>query len=248
MKKLLALALALPLVAACSPVRTVDPNDPRAVARMGHVMELEHRDWAETSDMMIDSMLRSGALARVENPVIAMGEITNDTMQRFDTDFLMRRIRSELVNSGQAQIAMALPTRQVTGHRYEPTRGELHVVQTGAHPHTASITVDGQRRVEYTRWTAEDETTHRMREMRDNVEWDQRTVAPTGTLVAPNLSMSGKMLQRNLRVPGTLFRASHDRVEYSLQLVLTDLRTGLSVWEEHRPLIREGRRGTAPRW
>ncbi|MCL2369509.1 MAG: penicillin-binding protein activator LpoB [Alphaproteobacteria bacterium] len=202
MKKLLTLTLALTLATACAPVQNIDTTDTRQVARMTNVMELEHRDWVATSDMMIDSMLRSGAFARIENPVIAMGPMVNDTMQRFDTNVFMAHIRSYLVNSGRVQMATA--------------------------------------------FAGEDETAFRARTMRDNIEFDQATIAGTGTMVAPNMSMSGRMIQRNLNVPGGMFARNQVRVEYSLQLTLTDLRTGLSVWEEHRPIIRQGR--NAPRW
>jgi len=204
MKKtsLLCALCSLLFITACAPVQVIDTGDARQVARMSNVMELEHRDWVATSDMMIDSMLRSGAFNRVENPVIAMGPMVNDTMQRFDTNVFMAHIRSYLVNSGRVQMATA--------------------------------------------FAGEDETAFRARTLRDNVEFDQRTVQATGTMIAPNMSMSGRMLQRNINVPGGMFTRSQVRVEYSLQLELTDLRTGLSVWEEHRPLIRQGR--NAPRW
>jgi len=189
-------------VVGCGGTKVIDTNDNRAVSGMTHVMELEHRDWTATADVMIKSMLSSGAFARVKNPVIAMGTMTNDTKQRFDTDVLMRKIRSDLVNSGKVQMA--------------------------------------------TNFTGEDTTSDAMRAQRGNAEFDAGTIARTGTLVAPNMSMHGKMLQRNLHVPGGWFTSSKVRVEYSLQLVLTDLKTGLSVWEEERPIIKQGK--NAPRW
>ncbi|MCL2757857.1 MAG: penicillin-binding protein activator LpoB [Alphaproteobacteria bacterium] len=190
------------LLAGCGGTRVIDTTDQRAVAGMAHVMELEHRDWTDTADMMVKSMLDSGAFRRIENPVIAMGPMINDTKQRFDTDILVRKIRSDLVNSGRAQMA--------------------------------------------TNFTGEDTTSDAMRAQRGNVEFDAATIAARGTLVAPNMSLSGKMIQRNLHVPGTTFTRSQERVEYYLQLVLTDLRTGLSVWEEERQIVKQGR--NAPRW
>jgi hypothetical protein len=201
MNKALILALTLALVS-CGGTQVIDTTDNHQVAGMRHVMELEFRDWEATAEHMIDSMLKSGAFRRVENPVIAMGPMINDTKQRFDTDILVRKIRSDLVNSGRAQIA--------------------------------------------TNFGGEDTTSDRMREQRGNAEFDAATIARQGTLVAPNMSLSGKMIQRNLHVPGGTFSRSQERVEYYLQLVLTDLRTGLSTWEEERPIIKQGR--NAPRW
>ena len=98
-----------------------------------------------------------------------------------------------------------------------------------------SVNFDGQ-----------DTTSDAMRAMRGNEEFDQATIAARGTLVAPNLSLSGRMIQRNLRLQGGWFGGATTRVEYYLQMTLTDLRTGLSVWEATRPIIREGRH--APTW
>ena len=97
-----------------------------------------------------------------------------------------------------------------------------------------------------TNFSGEDTTTEKMRSMRANAEYDQETIAKTGTLVAPNMSLSGKMLQRNLKLDSGWFSSVDTRVEYYLQLTLTDLKTGLSVWEDEQPIIKEGTH--APTW
>ena len=169
---------------------------------MQDVMELEYRDWTNTAEKMTESMMKSGAFKQVKNPVIAMGNIVNDTQQRFDTDVLTKKIRTTLLKSGTAQIA--------------------------------------------TNFTGEDSTTNKVRAQRANAEYDQETIAKTGTLVAPNMSLSGKMLQRNLKLESGIFSSVDTRVEYYLQLTLTDLKTGLSVWEDEQPIIKEGTH--APTW
>ena len=97
-----------------------------------------------------------------------------------------------------------------------------------------------------TNFSGEDTTTEKMRSMRSNAEYDQETIAKTGTLIAPNMSLSGKMLQRNLKLESGWFSSVDTRVEYYLQLTLTDLKTGLSVWEDEQPIIKEGTH--APTW
>ena len=207
MKKIILLtAASCVLLAACSSTKVVDLDDKSEVAGMSDVMELEYRDWGRTADKMVDSMLKSGSFAKIDKPVIAMGPMINDTMQRFDTDILVKKIRSQLVNSGHAQVA--------TSFRNDKK--------------------------------AEDESTHNMRNQRDNAEYAASTVASKGTLVAPNMSLSGKMLQRNLKIDNGWFSNKDNRVEYYLQLTLTDLKTGLSVWEDERPIVKEGKR--APKW
>ena len=201
MKKLLPIALCA-VLAGCGGTRVVDLENERDVATMQDVMELEYRDWTKTAENMTDSMLKSNALTRVKNPVIAVANIKNDTMQRFDTDILIKKIRTTVLKSGRAQIA--------------------------------------------TNFTGEDTTSNTVRSTRGNDEYNQSTFAGKGTLVAPNLSLSGKMLQRNLKIESGWFSSVDTRVEYYLQLTLTDLKTGLSVWEDEKPIVKEG--DHAPTW
>ena len=201
MKKLLPIALCAVLTG-CTQTRVVDLDNEREVSQMQDVMELEYRDWEKTAANMTDSMLKSGALSGVKKPIIAVANIKNDTMQRFDTDILIKKIRTTILKSGRAQIA--------------------------------------------TNFTGEDTTSNTMRNTRGNNEYDQTTFANTGTLVAPNMSLSGKMIQRNLKLNSGWFSSVDTRVEYYLQLTLTDLKTGLSVWEDEQPIVKEG--DHAPTW
>jgi len=244
--KITALAFAT-LLAACGGTEVIDTDDAVAVKEMDNVMELEYRDWTKTSDKMVGSMLKSPAFANVKNPIIAMGPMINDTMQRFDTDVLTKKIRTELVNSGKAKIATSFQSKTVTATGYMPVKSELNAVSVGGKKDTTvNAKADGWVKVEYEKPVSEDDSTHQMRALRDNAEYDKNTIAAKGTLVAPNMSLSGKMIQRNMRVDGGFFSSGKERVEYYLQLTLTDLKTGLSVWEDERPIIKEGKK--APRW
>ena len=201
MKKLLPIALCAVLTA-CGGTRVVDLDNAREVETMQDVMELEYRDWTKTAEKMTDSMLKSNALSGVSKPIIAVADVKNDTMQRFDTDILIKKIRTTILKSGRAQIA--------------------------------------------TNFTGEDTTSNKVRNTRGNDEYDQSTFANKGTLVAPNMSLSGKMIQRNLKLNSGWFSSVDTRVEYYLQLTLTDLKTGLSVWEDEQPIVKEG--DHAPNW
>lgn len=201
MKKLLPIALCAVLTG-CGGTRVVDLDNQQEVATMQDVMELEYRDWEKTAANMTDSMLKGNALTGINKPIIAVANIKNDTMQRFDTDILIKKIRATIVKSGRAQIA--------------------------------------------TNFTGEDATSNTVRATRGNDEYDQSTFATKGTLVAPNMSLSGKMIQRNLKLESGWFSAVDTRVEYYLQLTLTDLKTGLSVWEDEQPIVKEGTH--APTW
>lgn len=201
MKKIIPITLCA-ILAACGGTSVVDLNNEKEVANMQNVMELEYRDWTNTAEKMTQSMISSGALNQTQKPVIAIANIVNDTTQRFDTDVLIKKIRTTLLKSGRAQIA--------------------------------------------TNFSGEDLTTEKMRSKRSDAEYDQSTIAKTGTLVAPNMSLSGKMLQRNLKLDSGWFSSVDTRTEYYLQLTLTDLKTGLSVWEDEQPIIKEGTH--APTW
>ena len=141
-----------------------------------------------------------------------------------------------MLKSGVAQIAVSFKNGQDLQTVLLPSDTKSGTrVQT---PSGAIIAVNSAN--------AEDETTYNMRSQRDNDEYDKKTFADKGTLVAPNMSLSGKMLQRNLKLDSGWFSSVDTRTEYYLQLTLTDLKTGLSVWEDEQPIIKEG--DHAPTW
>lgn len=184
--------LAAVLVSGCATeTRYVDP-----AADDGPVsMSLDYRDFERAATEAVEDMLASGA---VDNPdggryIMVVSRITNDTMQRIDTDQLVKKIRVSLLRSGKV----------VT---------------------TTAVGLNG----------AEDEMSMRSRELRDSEEFDQSGVQRKGTLQAPDLSLSGKLMQRNHQVGGD------QQVEYYIQLTLTDLASGLAFWEGETPIIKRG--------
>ncbi|MFZ2145634.1 MAG: penicillin-binding protein activator LpoB [Sedimentisphaerales bacterium] len=163
------------------------------------VMALDYRDFAQAASEMIQSMISSGALKKPGGGryVMTTGRVTNDTMQRIDTDQLMAKIEEELLNSGQ-------------------------VVMTSA--------VGGKG--------APDKMIYDMRDIRDSStgdEFKQETLAGKKTLIAPELSVSGKILQRNIR-----YDNNRQQVEYYFQLMITDLTTGLRFWQKESIIGKRG--------
>ena len=192
LKRAIVLSASVLVLAGCAtPTRYVDPaadNGPVA-------MTMDYRDFEKAATEAVDDMLASGA---VSNPnggryIMVVSRITNDTMQRIDTDQLTKKIRVALLRSGKV----------VT---------------------TTAVGLIG----------AEDEMTMRARELRNSEEFDQSGVQKKGTLQAPDLSLSGKILQRNHKV------GDEQQVEYYIQLSLTDLATGLAFWEGETPIIKRG--------
>jgi uncharacterized protein (TIGR02722 family) len=159
------------------------------------VMALDYRDFEMAASQMIQSLLGSGALRKDDGSryVVATGRIVNDTMQRIDTDQLMAKIETEMLNSGQAVMTSA--------------------VGSGT-----------------------DEMIHETRELRDSEEFDDSTVAARKTLIAPELSISGKIFQRNIR-----YDRNRQQVEYYFQLKLSDVKSGLRFWQDE---VVVGKRGS----
>jgi len=90
-----------------TPTTYVDTqNDTREVAT-----GMDYRDLERAASQMVQSLMRSGRLDRADGGayVLAVSEVTNDTMQRgFDTSTLTSYITEELMNSGKVMVTSAL--------------------------------------------------------------------------------------------------------------------------------------------
>ena len=158
------------------------------------VMALDYRDFDMAASKMVQSMLGSGALKKPEGGryVVATGRILNDTTQRIDTDQLMVKIETEILNSGQAVMTSAIGS-------------------------------------------GSDELLHETRELRDSEEFDPDTVAKRQTLIAPELTISGKIFQRNIR-----YDRNKQQIEYYFQLKLSDVKSGLRFWQDETLIGKRG--------
>jgi uncharacterized protein (TIGR02722 family) len=158
------------------------------------VMALDYRDFDMAASKMVQSMLASGALKKADGGryVVATGRIVNDTTQRIDTDQLMVKIETEILNSGQAVMTSAIGS-------------------------------------------GSDELLRETRELRDSEEFDPNTVAKRQTLIAPELTISGKIFQRNIR-----YDRNTQQIEYYFQLKLSDVKSGLRFWQEETLIGKRG--------
>lgn len=80
----------------------------------------------------------------------------------------------------------------------------------------------------------EDAMSAQVRELEDSDLFNQDTVAGRGTMVAPELSLSGKIIQRTNRVGGK------QQVDYYFQLTATNIETGLAYWEFEEVIAKLG--------
>ncbi|WP_104733442.1 penicillin-binding protein activator LpoB [Helicobacter felis] len=82
---------------------------------------------------------------------------------------------------------------------------------------------------------SEDAMINRARQLRNNDEFNQETTKEKGTLDAPDLSLSGKVIQRNAKVS-----SSKQRIDYIFILSLTSIGNGLEVWSREFPISKLG--------
>lgn len=73
---------------------------------------------------------------------------------------------------------------------------------------------------------AEDKMSMRLRKLRNHQEFNQKTVVAKNQLSSADLSLSGKIIQKNIRID-----RNREQSEYYFQLTLTDVVRGLAVWE-----------------
>lgn len=195
---LLTLLATLSFLIGCESVQKIDTTNDTGK----QVMSLDYRDFDQAAGQMIQSLLKSGSLAKNDGSryVVATTRVTNDTMQRIDTDLLTAKIEQDLMASGQVVMTSAVGGAEGKGT---------------------------------------DQTVYEMRDVRDSStgeEFKQETLPQKGQIISPELSMSGKIYQRNLR-----YDKNNQQVEYYFQLKMTDVKTGLRFWQEE---VLIGKRGS----
>ena len=87
---------------------------------------------------------------------------------------------------------------------------------------------------------AGDSMVYEVRDLRDSDradEFNEDTMQAKKQLIAPELSVSGKIIQRNVK-----YDNKTEQVEYYFQLRITDLTTGLRFWQEEQVI---GKRGSS---
>jgi len=89
--------------------------------------------------------------------------------------------------------------------------------------------------VNFTGSGPEDTSSTKVRELNDSALINKNTVKKNGTVISPDFSLSGKIIQRTNRV-----NRSEQLVEYYFQLTLTQLETGLAYWEGEYPIAKTG--------
>jgi PBP1b-binding outer membrane lipoprotein LpoB len=102
-----ALALAAILVGCGTPATYKDADGRQLVVSLEKV---DIQDFATAGSAMLQSMITSPAFNRAgANPVLQIGQITNDTGTNFDTSLLLVKVTSPLVNAGRVRLLESDP-------------------------------------------------------------------------------------------------------------------------------------------
>jgi len=89
---------------------------------------------------------------------------------------------------------------------------------------------------------AADDMLDASRALRDSEEFREDTLVPKRQMIAPELSFTGKIFQHVLN-----YDAKSKQVEYYIELIVTDLKTGLRLWQKQVQILKRGST-KAPIW
>ncbi len=169
------------------------------------VMGLDYRDFEKAASSMVQSMIQSGALNKSEGGRYVMAT-------------------SRIVNDTMQYI----DTDQLMAKIEEELLNSGKVVFTSA--------VSGRKEgVKGEKGGSTDVLIDQSRDLRDSDEFNQSTVPDKGQLIAPELSLAGKIIQKNVTVNKNL-----QQVEYYFQLYITDLTSGMRVWQREEFIGKRG--------
>ncbi|CED57620.1 penicillin-binding protein activator LpoB [Aliivibrio wodanis] len=153
------------------------------------VATLSYADFSKAATGMAEEIVASKLMTHPKADqggryIIYVNDISNDTMQRLDTDQLAKTLRIQLLQSGKFLVTTAF---------------------------------------------GEDDATKKMRELKDSKMVKQSSVKSSNQVLAPDFSLTGKILQRNSTLDN-----GDTRIEYYFQMSLTNIENGLAYWEGER--------------
>ena len=80
----------------------------------------------------------------------------------------------------------------------------------------------------------DDLATKQVRSLANDEMFNQQTVQPNGTAIAPDMSLAGEIVQQRTQ------QGSTSESYFFFHLTLTDLHTGLAVWEDNYEVAKQG--------
>jgi uncharacterized protein (TIGR02722 family) len=171
----------------------------------GAVMGLDYRDFDKAASSMVQSMVQSGALNKPGGGRYVMAT-------------------SRIVNDTMQYI----DTDQLMAKIEEELLNTGKIVFTSA--------VSGRKQgVKGEAGGSTDVLIGQSRDLRESDEFNQGNVPDKGQLIAPELSVAGKIIQKNIKLDKNV-----QQVEYYFQLYITDLTSGLRLWQREEFIGKRG--------
>mgnify|MGYP000192970515 CR=1 FL=1 len=175
------------------------------------ISSIDPRDWQKAAADSISAMLESGALKRADGRknVVMISRIRNYTLQHLDSRLLTAKMRQAiLISTLFSQSARPASVFLASGQ----------AIVTSAIGNSSNI----------------DLAVRRIRDKEYDDLFDQSTVQKRGTVIAPDLSLSGSITQQ------TTVQGRTEESYFVFHLVLTDLKTGLALWENNVEIAKQG--------
>lgn len=171
----------------------------------GALMGLDYRDFDRAASAMMQSIVQSGAINKPDGSRYVMAT-------------------SRIVNDTMQYI----DTDQLMAKIEEELLNSGKVVFTSA--------VSGRKEgVKGEKGGSTDVLIDQTRQLRDSDEFNQSTVPDKGQLITPELSIAGKIIQKNITI-----KKGQQQIEYYFQLYITDITTGLRVWQREEFMGKRG--------
>lgn len=171
----------------------------------------------------------------VDNPnvqeVISMG-LDRQDFEKAASDSIESLLRSGVLNKQNGDKYVVAISRVVndTTQRIDTDllvkKIRISLLNSGKAVVTSAISANGN----------DDQLVYDTRDLRADGEFNSSTIAGKGTLLAPELSLSGKIIQQTKRVDKNAL------VDYYFQLTLTNLTNGLAIWEGETIVAKVGDR------
>ncbi|HOK03980.1 MAG TPA: penicillin-binding protein activator LpoB [Victivallales bacterium] len=135
-----------------------------------------------------------------------------------------------LRNDGRKSVIMVSTVKNSTNQHIDiqilTQKIRTAILRSGQALTTTAVSADGP----------EDKATKQVRDLQDDEMFNQNTVQKMGTVIAPDYSLAGEITQQSTR-QGRM-RESY----FYFHLTLTDLKTGLAVWEDEVEIAKQAKK------
>lgn len=151
-----------------------------------------------------------------------------------DFDTAINEIMTSLLDSGALRKEDGGKYVVVTGEIVNDTTQRIDTRQLMSSVEEQLIN-SGQVEVTSALGDATDDMLTETRDLRASDEFKQTTLPDKGEMIAPDLSFSGKIFERVV-----YYDKKTKQVEYYIQLIATNIKTGLRFWQKQVQILKRG--------